>query len=273
MKPLRVIEVQVTGVQRETADTFTIQLTPTQAGADLDREAGQFLVLDPHTVPGLEQKTDAYERQTSAKAKLRAYSVMTPPGQPVAITVKRVRHDPKAGGPPPLVSAFMAADDDAVRIPIGARFKIRGFTGQYFLPKDVEARADRIVHVAAGSGIVPNFAIIAYALERYPNIEHVLIDSNRSWDDIIYRKQLEDLQRRFPGRLKVLYTLSREENASVHGANVRSGHVDRQILTEAIADPSRTMVFSCGPAEFVKTASDVSKSLGVPADNVFQEAY
>ena len=46
---------------------------------------------------------------------------------------------------------------------------VTGFGGPYVLPPDIETRTDHVVHVCAGSGIVPNYAILKLCLETGMN--------------------------------------------------------------------------------------------------------
>ena len=64
------------------------------------------------------------------------------------------------------------------------RLVITGFTGPYVLPDDVEQQTDHVVHVVAGSGAVPNFAMVKWALVHCPSICHTWVCSNKSWQDV-----------------------------------------------------------------------------------------
>ena len=52
---------------------------------------------------------------------------------------------------------------------------ITGFTGPYTLPPDIESRTDHLVHLCAGSGVVPNYSIIKHALHTGMNLRHTMI--------------------------------------------------------------------------------------------------
>ena len=65
---------------------------------------------------------------------------------------------------PPLLSPLLVK-----RTTRGMRLVITGFTGPYVLPDDVEQQTDHLVHVVAGSGAVPNFAMVKWALVHCPS--------------------------------------------------------------------------------------------------------
>jgi ferredoxin-NADP reductase len=57
----------------------------------------------------------------------------------------------------------------------------------------VSTRTDHIVHVCAGSGSVPNFSMLKFALANHPSLRHTFLYSNKTWDDIIFRDELARL--------------------------------------------------------------------------------
>jgi ferredoxin-NADP reductase len=124
---------------------------------------------------------------------------------------------------------------------------VTGFGGPYVLPAGVESQADHVVHICAGSGIVPNMSIIRHCLETGVDLRHTLIYGNKTWDDIIFRRQFEELAARHPGKLDIVHALSREADVSRYGPNVRTGRVSEALLREHIPDPAAAHVFTCGP--------------------------
>jgi len=80
------------------------------------------------------------------------------------VTVKEERYVTGLTQYPPLLSPLLVK-----RIPRGTRLIVTGFTGPYTLPDDIESKTDHVVHVCAGSGSVPNFAILKYACTIIPS--------------------------------------------------------------------------------------------------------
>src|SRR5947207_4887224 len=269
----------------ETPDTTTLVLF---TGNDrLDYKAGHFLTIDPHQFEGLERFIAFLEDLKGKKEPPRAYSMASSPHEKyLAVTVKEERYTSGVTRYPPLLSPLLVK-----RIPRGTRLVVTGFTGPYTLPEDVESRTDHLVHVCAGSGSVPNFAILKYALAHHPKVRHTFIYSNRTWDDVIFRRDLEALAREHPERLRIVHTLTREPEPHRHGPHFRGGRVGLELLREVIPDPSACRVFACGPAvtiwdrqvareagtqpapRFLETVLESLKALGVKSDQVTRESY
>jgi ferredoxin-NADP reductase len=269
----------------ETSDTATLVLF---TGNDrLDYRAGHFLTIDPHQFEALERFIAYFEDLKGKKEPPRAYSLSSAPAERyLAITVKEERYATGSTRYPPLLSPLLVK-----RTPRGTRLVVTGFTGPYTLPEDLESRTDHLVHVCAGSGIVPNFSILKHALLAHPSVRHTLLYSNRTWDDVIFRRELAELAARHPDHLRVVHTLTREPEASSHGADVRAGRVNEALLRSVIPDPKACLVYACGPAispwdrararaagvkpepRFLETALEGLDRLGVPRDCVAHESY
>jgi 3-ketosteroid 9alpha-monooxygenase subunit B len=282
---IKQMEVMVADAVRETADTTTLVFF---TGNDrLDYKAGHFLTIDPHQFDGLERFIAFLEDLKGKREPPRAYSMASSPHEKyLAVTVKEERYASGVTRYPPLLSPLLVK-----RIPRGTRLVVTGFTGPYTLPEDIESRTDHLVHVCAGSGSVPNFAILKYALAHHPKVRHTFVYSNRSWDDVIFRDELEALARSQPDRLRVVHTLTREQEPQRHGAHVRAGRVGLDLLRDVIPDPSACHVFACGPAitiwdrkaaresgtppapRFLETVLESLKAIGVRSDQITRESY
>jgi ferredoxin-NADP reductase len=282
---IKQLEVMVADVITETPDTTTLVLF---TGNDrLEYEAGHFLTVDPHQFDALERFTAFLEDVKGRREPPRAYSLSSAPHERhLAFTVKEERYVSGVTRYPPLLSPLLVK-----RTPRGTRMVVTGFTGPYTLPADAESRAKTVVHVCAGSGIVPNFSILKHALAERPRLEHVLVYSNRTWEDVIFRRELDELAGSYAGRLRIVHSLTREGDAGRFGPGVRPGRVNAALLREAIPDPSACLVLVCGPAvspwekqaarekgaepapRFMESVLLVLAELGVPKDRVLRESY
>jgi 3-ketosteroid 9alpha-monooxygenase subunit B len=262
---IKQMEVMVAEAVRETADTTTLVFF---TGNDrLDYKAGHFLTIDPHQFEGLERFTSFLEDLKGKKEPPRAYSMASSPHEKyLAVTVKEERYVTGLTQYPPLLSPLLVK-----RIPRGTRLVVTGFTGPYTLPEDIDTHTDHLVHVCAGSGSVPNYAILKYALDHHPRLRHTFVYSNRSWDDVIFREDLQRLALAHPDRLKLVHTLTREQDPQRHGDAVRAGRVSTALLREVIPDPTACRVFACGPAITVWDRK-VAKETGVPPPPRFLES-
>ncbi|BDG03066.1 ferredoxin reductase domain-containing protein [Anaeromyxobacter oryzae] len=279
------LEVMVADVVVETPDTATLVLF---TGNDrLDYQAGHFCTIDPHQFEALERWVQYLEDLKGKREVPRAYSLASAPHERyLAITVKEERYQSGVTRYPPLLSPMLVK-----RTGRGSRIEITGFTGPYVLPPDPEAKTDHVVHVVAGSGVVPNWSILKHALREHPRIRHTFVYSNKTWSDVIYRDALAALAAEHPGRLRVVHTLTREPEPERRGANVRAGRIDADLLRALVPDPRAALVYACGPAvgpferlaarergetpkpRFLEAALAALAEIGVPRDRVKHESY
>ena len=236
---VRELEVEVVHVRRDTPDTTTLFMS---AGDEpIEYEAGHFCTIDPHQFGELQHFTAYLEDQKGQREKPRAYSMASAPHeQDLAITIKEERYESGQTPYPPLLSPLLT-----YYIQEGRRLVISGFTGAYTFPADVCERTEHIVHVCAGSGIVPNRSLIKESLHRGDPLRHTLLFSNKTRSDIIYFEEFEVLRAQYPDRLDVIHCITREDPAGIRGA--RNGRISGALLREVAPDPSKVMAYSCGP--------------------------
>jgi 3-ketosteroid 9alpha-monooxygenase subunit B len=269
----------------ETHDTVTLVLFT--GNERLDYEPGHFLTIDPHQFEGLERFIAYFEDQKGKREPPRAYSMSSSPLERyVAITVKEERYVRGQTKYPPLLSPLLVK-----RTLRGQRLTFTGFTGPYVLPPDLPHRTDHLVHVVAGSGAVPNYAMVKYALAMIPEVRHTFVCSNKTWRDVIFRAGLAELRERHPDRLRVVHTLTREEAPEKLGPDVRKGRISVELLRELVPSPGECLVYTCGPAvgpiekaaarargetpqpRFLEAALESLRQLGVPEDRIKTESY
>lgn len=284
-RKIKKLEVMVADVVRETPDSATLVLF---TGNDqLEYQPGHFLTIDPHQFPALERFIEYFEEKKGKREPARAYSLASAPHEKyLAITVKEEYYISGRTRYPPLLSPLLVW-----RTHPGTRMVVTGFGGPYALPQDIETRTDHLVHVCAGSGIVPNWSILKHALVENLKLRHTLVYGNKTFDDIIFRSQLEAIQRQHPDRVQVVHALSRDEEAQRFGEHFRPGRVDRDLLQAAIPDPAAAVVFACGPGigkwerlaakeagieprpRFLESTLEALTDLGIPKRQIHHESY
>ncbi|HVP67005.1 MAG TPA: oxidoreductase [Anaeromyxobacteraceae bacterium] len=281
---IKEMEVMVAEAKVETPDTVTLVLF---TGNDrLDYRAGHFLTIDPHQFEALDRFVAYFEDAKGKKEPARAYSMSSAPHERyLAITVKEERYVSGQTKYPPLLSPLLVK-----RTTRGMRLVVTGFTGPYVLPDDVESRTDHLVHVVAGSGAVPNFAILKDALVRYPSLRHTFVCSNKGFQDVIFRDELALLEQKHPSRLRVVHTLTRDPVTPV-SQGVWKGRISAATLRDLIPDPRAALVYACGPAvgpleraaarasgeepkpRFLESVLQALREVGVPDAHVTRESY
>ena len=233
------MEVEVVHVRRDTPDTTTLFMSA--GDGPIEYQAGHFCTIDPHQFGELEHFTAYLEDQKGQREKPRAYSMASAPHEEhLAITIKEERYESGETPYPPLLSPLLT-----YYIQEGRRLVISGFTGAYTFPADVCERTEHIVHVCAGSGIVPNRSLIKESLHRSDPLRHTLLFSNKTRGDVIYFEEFETLRAQYPDQLDVIHCITREDPSGIRGA--RQGRISGELLREVAPDPSKVMAYSCGP--------------------------
>ena len=171
------------------------------------------------------------------------------------------------------------------------RLSVTGFTGPYTMPDDIQSQTDHIVHICAGSGSVPNFSMLKHALIHHPGLRHTFIYSNKTWNDVIFRDALTELEAKNPDRLRVIHTLTREPDVARCGPLVRKGRVNAELMRELIPDVESCIVYVCGPGvskwdreaakekgesphpRFLETVITDLLAIGVPNRRIKRESY
>ena len=173
----------------------------------------------------------------------RSYSIASAPdGIRIGLTVERLDDGE--------VSPYLT--DGLQR---GDRIELRGPIGGYFVWEP--SQSGPVLLVAGGSGVVPLMAMIRLRAATGSDVDMRLLLSARSWDDVIYRDELERLEQ---GRVTVAYTLTRARPAGWTGYSRR---VDRAMLADVGPPPDeRPHVYVCGPTPFVEVVSSELVQLG-----------
>jgi len=274
-------EATVRSVEPEAAGAVTLRLeapgAPTYRG-------GQFLSIDPRAIGPLHDRMAALESQKGRKERPRAYSLASAPGEPLlAITVKA---EPD-GAYPSLLSPWLATE-----LQVGTTLPCSGFNGFFTAPADPSPGA-RLVHICAGTGVVPCLSIIKEQLTQRPWLPQLLLLSNRSWAEVVHREELGALAEAHPQALTIVHALTRDTQAPaavrVHPGRIDAALIQTHMSTDAGVDD--THVYICGPAvpeherrearlagrtptpRFLETMRAVAHDLGLPRERVLTEGW
>jgi ferredoxin-NADP reductase len=173
----------------------------------------------------------------------RSYSIASSPdGTRIALTVERLDDGE--------VSPYLT---DELRA--GDRIELRGPVGGYFVWEP--AQGGPLFLVAGGSGIAPLMAMLRLRAAAGSDVDARLLFSSRSWNEIIYRDELERLR---DDGVVVTHTLTRSQPAGWSGYARR---VDREMLADVGPGPEHEpRVYVCGPTAFVEVVAEELVGLG-----------
>jgi len=239
----RLLEWQISTVvkvRQETAGvkTFTLELPhwmPHRAGQHYDVRL---------TAP------DGYQAQ-------RSYSIGSSPEQrgEIEITVERLEEGE--------VSTYL--HDVLI---VGDQVELRGPIGGYFVWE--AKQGGPLLLVAGGSGIVPLMAMIRHRRAAGSRVPVRLLYSSHSYDDIIYREELDRYHKEGTG-LEVIHTLTRGQPAGWGGYSRR---IDMHMLEEVAKPFGKDFIsYICGPTALVEGVANGLVKLGIPADQIRTERF
>lgn len=224
-------KLDVAEVRRETADAVTVGFdVPADQGEAFTFKPGQFLTLG---VPS---------EQTGLVA--RCYSICVPPGEQLAVTVKRT------------VDGY-ASNWINDNLSVGDSIRVLPPSG-IFTPKDFDVD---LLLWAGGSGITPVMSILRTALSSSSR-RIVLFYANRDETSVIFAEQLRELAAAHPERLQVIHWLE-----SVQGLPTAE-----QVHAFASSYAEWTS-FCCGPAPFMALVQQALKDLEFPRARRHQEKF
>lgn len=187
----------------------------------------------------------------------RSYSIASPPeqGQQIMLTVERLDDGE--------VSPYLV---DELRV--GDKVELRGPIGGYFVWE--VSMGGPLLLIAGGSGIVPLMAMLRHRAAVGSTVPTRLLVSARSYEEIIYRDELERLVAAHTA-LEVIYTLTRSAPANWTGYRRR---IDTDLLREvAWSAESLPLAYVCGPTEFVETAATELLAQGYEAARIKTERF
>jgi len=177
---------------------------------------------------------------------LRCYSMSSSPATDteLTLTVKRV-----AGG---RVSNWMLD-----RVGEGDVLALTRPAGVFTL----RSRTTPIVAFAGGSGITPVFSLVKSTLATTARRVRLLY-ANRDAASVIFRAELDDLERAHPDRLQVDHHLDTEH-----------GFVHSNGVTDFVGDELDADFYICGPGPFMDTVEATVLESGIPRERVHLERF
>jgi predicted ferric reductase len=221
-------------VAKETHDTFTLELEAADKRI-FEYKPGQFMFLKLQRggLPG-EEHPFTISSAPSEKGRITA-------------TVK------KSGNFTDKIDTTNPGDKALVQAPFGR------FSYAFEKPNDC-------IFIAGGVGITPIRSMITALCAVEDKRNAVLIYVNKTEQDIIFRRQLDNP----PSNFRVVYVLSRPAQ-SWQGAR---GHISAEILKNAAGDLlNYADIYLCGPPLMMKSIMADLESLGVDNKRIHYERF
>jgi ferredoxin-NADP reductase len=151
----------------------------------------------------------------------------------------------------------------------GDTIEVRGPIGGHFIwrPQD----GGPILLIGGGSGVVPLMSITRAWSTAEPKTQVLLAYSARSWEDLIFRDELLDIQAREPSFTFIAATT----RGARHREDDFDRRLDRSLLRQLLARWSHLArdVYVCGSNAFVETVTSSLVLEAVPAGRIRTERY
>ncbi|MEM5804778.1 MAG: FAD-binding oxidoreductase [Candidatus Aenigmatarchaeota archaeon] len=234
-------------IRQETHDTKVFRLA---APEDFDFYPGQFVMLKVTIDP-----SRGFEiRDNKPAVQTRAYSIASTPMQRghIDLLIKKRENG--------FVSAYL---NDFAKV--GDKVALSGPYGKFYF-RDGMAR--HIVLLSAGCGISALMSMAKYVVCKKLDTKVTMIQSSRTPEDILYRKEFEELEKR---GVRTIITLTRTRpDQNWRG---RTGRISAELIREVVPDYADALYFICGMPEFSEGLTAALKGLGVPAQNIRTEGW
>ncbi|MCW4007121.1 MAG: FAD-dependent oxidoreductase [Candidatus Bathyarchaeota archaeon] len=131
-----------------------------------------------------------------------------------------------------------------------------------------EGESAKIVLLAGGIGITPFMSICRYCTDKRLNIKVTLLYGNRSEKDIVFRGELEALERR-NRNLKVVFILNEASDSWKGAISV----IDAGLVKKEVPDYRESLFYACGPPPMIQAMEKLIRDLGLPSTQLKLEVF
>lgn len=138
------------------------------------------------------------------------------------------------------------------------------FDGPYGVFTLDQTKKEKLLFIAGGIGITPIRSLIEEAAKERRDI--ILMYSNKTEDDIVLKKELDDLSLRYGFR--IYYFLTEYEKTKFE-----KGHIDYEKIKKLVNDVEEREVFLCGPINMMKALKSDLMNLGVQKNLIHYEKF
>lgn len=242
---IKYLQLKVREVIQETADAISIVFDDPEK--EITYKPGQFFTLIP-TIEG--------------KKVRRAYSVCSSPyTDPYPrVSVKRVE-----GG---LVSNYLNSELKA-----GDTLEVMEPMGNFTVEPE-EGKKRHLILFGGGSGITPLMSIAKSVLHVEPESQVSMIYANRNESSIIFRGELNELQKKFGQRFQLIHVLDQKPLDWECPTGLLNPDLLKQLLKQLPEWPSeQTEYFMCGPEGMMVNVEETLKELQIPKEQVHRESF
>ncbi|MBD3290776.1 oxidoreductase [candidate division KSB1 bacterium] len=230
----------ITDVRQEVHNVWTLEMSPPEDHNRYHYYPGQFHFIKLH-------------REVAVPDEEHHFTVSSSPTQPGVVTssikesgdyTSTIRHTKKG-------------DTVSVEAPFG-RFS------HVLHPED-----KKFVFIAGGIGITPIMSMLRYMRDNKSKFDALLIYANHSEEDIVFRKELDDMVAEGSPKLNIVHVLDHPGE----GWEGETGFVDQTKLTKHIDNFKDKAFYICCPPAMRKMVLKLLKKQGVSTSQIRVEIF
>ncbi len=244
----RDVASKITEIRSETHDTKLFRL---EAPRDFEFFPGQFIMLKVNM--DLSRGFKISDGKPSVQT--RAYSIASSPAQKGTIDLLIKKRE---GG---FVSVYL---NDFAKA--GDKVSFSGPYGKFYFR---EGMAKHIVLLSAGCGISALISMARYIADKRLDAKVTIIQSSRTPEDILFRKELDELGKH--ANVKTVITLTRTKPE--HNWKGCTGRISAELIKENVPDYADALYFICGMPEFSDGMTATLRGLGVAGERIRTERW
>ena len=243
----RDVASKILDIWKETHDTKMFRL---EVPRDFDFFPGQFVMLKVNIDEGRGFKiTDG-----KSNVQTRAYSIASSPEQKgtIDLLIKKRENG--------FVSVYL---NDFAKV--GDKVSFSGPYGKFYFR---DGMAKHIVLLSAGCGLSALMSMAHYITDKKLDTKVTIIQSSRTPEDILFRKELAELEGK---GAKVVITLTRTKPE--HNWKGLTGRISAELIKTNVPDYTDALYFICGMPDFSEQMSATLRGLGVPTERIRTERW
>ena len=145
---------------------------------------------------------------------------------------------------------------------VGDELEISGPLGEFYYQKFRDEK--HVVALAGGSGITPFYSMASAIVSGIEDFDLTILYGSRTSEGILLKEELEELEQKSGGRVRVIHVLSHEE---------KEGYEHGFLTAELIEKyaPEKYSLFICGPKPLYIFGEEQAKKLGLKRKSVRKE--
>lgn len=144
-------------------------------------------------------------------------------------------------------------------------------SGRFTLATD-PSQQRQVCFIAAGSGIVPVFALLKKLLHEEPHSQALLLYQNHNENNIIYHAAIQQLAEQYPARFTRIDLLSHPILHDLPHQRLNNGLLE-SILTKNHGPSTINFFYTCGPASFMRMVQFTLRVMGVDESRIRKENF